>query len=229
MRNPKRVLEGFIILLASFPLLAMASEQNLFVIGSDSEMHLQGRATLRKWRFESHEVTGFVKLEATPEDLKLMIQSVETALRSGVEVILQDLGLQMCNSPRALVTVPVGSLANRSSAMTRDMYKALKKEQFPVIKYTFSRLIDVRVIPGADTSITRLSLTTEGVLEIAGVRKFIEMDVLVEHDKNRFKVFGEKRVKMTDFGIDPPSQFFGLIRVRDEVDVIFDLVVGTDS
>ena len=38
------------------------------------------------------------------------------------------------------------------------------------------------------------------------------------------RVTGSTRLRLTDFGIEPPTKFFGLVRVHNEIDVHFDLI-----
>ena len=220
---------AILMVTASFPLLTEAADLARFVIHPESELELRGRATLRSWRFESHQVEGSVELEASLEDLDTLIDQSIQMIRTGADVNLRDLDLAS-GPPRIQVTIPVSSLTSGNSRMTRDMFRALKKDQFPTIEYEFSRLIGISLQQGADTSVTCFKLKTEGTLEIAGTRKVIIINVTAtRHKKDHFKLFGQKRLKMTDFGITPPSAFFGLIRAHDPLDIVFDLSFKTDS
>ena len=229
MKSLIHVLERVISLMCvgvAFPLLVDASDSGRFVIQPEGELGLKGRATLRSWRFESRQVLGSVELEASLEEINGLIDRVDTMLRKRPRVTKRDANLSMCGPLQIQVSVPVGSLTSGNPGMTRDMYKALKKNQFPMIRYEFTRLVGIPVPQKTDTLVTRFKLKVEGTLEIAGKKKSILMDVMVERHKNdRFKIFGKKRVKMTDFGITPPSAFFGLIRAHDQVDIIFDLAL----
>lgn len=50
--------------------------------------------------------------------------------------------------------------------------------------------------------------------------QFVEFTISSDQ---HFKVSGKVNLKMSDFGIDPPTDFLGLIKVDDEVEVVFNL------
>lgn len=213
-------------------ILALAPAMLLFLTGEadaesftalpESRVQLNGSATLRRWRCENRQVSGFVEVGLSLQD----IHRLETALLNGADLTAPNLDLPVSSPPRARITVPVRSLICGNDAMERDMYGALKAEQFPTIEYEFSHVESVAVLQEAGA--IRFKIQTEGILEIAGSRQVVRMDVTIERQgEDTFKIFGKKRVKMTDFGITPPSAFWGLIRAHDPVDVIFDLLVGT--
>jgi hypothetical protein len=66
-----------------------------------------------------------------------------------------------------------------------------------------------------------------GELTLAGEQREIEMVVVAERlADGRFTLVGSRELKMTDFNITPPSALFGLIKAKDTVEVVFDLMIG---
>jgi polyisoprenoid-binding protein YceI len=77
---------------------------------------------------------------------------------------------------------------------------------------------------GADGWFT---INTTGRLTIAGATQPVEMSVKAKAlDGNRFRFVGQHALKMTDYGVDPPTAMFGTLKTGDEVTVHFDATVS---
>ncbi|MBI2933585.1 MAG: YceI family protein [Planctomycetes bacterium] len=71
--------------------------------------------------------------------------------------------------------------------------------------------------------------TMKGTLEIHGTQKEVEIPCSAELRRDGYvHVKGAFRTKMSDFGITPPSKF-GIINVRDEIDVWFEVWAGPEG
>ena len=58
----------------------------------------------------------------------------------------------------------------------------------------------------------------EGILGIAGVSRTIRANVgFGAVKKNRLQIDADARLRLSDFGIEPPPSFLGLIRTEDEI------------
>jgi len=65
-------------------------------------------------------------------------------------------------------------------------------------------------------SSTRFQL--EGTLNLRGSAKPVLFEVVViQNGKDRLEIDGTARLRMSDYGIDRPTSFFGLIGTKDEV------------
>ena len=66
-----------------------------------------------------------------------------------------------------------------------------------------------------------------GTLTVAGKENKIEMDVVATRMADgTLKAKGVVPIKMTDYGIKPPTAIFGRLKTGDEVKVNFELTVG---
>lgn len=122
------------------------------------------------------------------------------------------------------VSLPVKALTCGRRAMDKDMYKALKSEQFPTIKY---KLLNAKLATTNQDTTGWMKIQTRGIMEIAGVQdttSFIVQGKLLS--ENRFKVKGSKQINMDTYNIDPPSAMFGLIRADKQLSVNFDVTVN---
>lgn len=125
------------------------------------------------------------------------------------------------------VSLPVASLDCGKRKMNRDMYEALKHDQFPVISY---RLLNASLVEEAEDSVASgddwMTIRTRGIMEIAGVRDTTSFLVQGRiYDNNKFRVKGRKEVHMDTYDIKPPSTMFGLIRAKKTLMVFFDVAV----
>ena len=97
--------------------------------------------------------------------------------------------------------------------MNRHLREALRADAYDSIEFHLDSY-DVH---------SRGSLTAR----IAGTERAIVIPSAVEADTlGMVHVRGAHTVRMTDFGVQPPRRFAGLLRVRDSVVVYFDIVPG---
>lgn len=116
---------------------------------------------------------------------------------------------------RLTVTVPVRSLDCGRARMNADMFKALKADAFPEIRYVL-RSYEVEP-PQADTD--SFTVNSVGELTVAGVTRRVDIQVKGARDGGEVRGTGAARILMTDFGIKPPTAFLGAIRTRNAIDV----------
>jgi polyisoprenoid-binding protein YceI len=118
---------------------------------------------------------------------------------------------------KVVVTTSVPGIDCGDSTMNKHLRKALKDKEFPEIKY--QALKYTLVDDGA-------AVQTSGELTIAGVTKPVGLGAkLIPVAGGGTRVVGKVEINMRDFGVKPPSLFFGTLKVADVVTVQFDTVV----
>ena len=118
------------------------------------------------------------------------------------------------------VSIPVEKMKSGERGLDKNMYKALKAEANPVIRF---RLTDKRL--GIDgSSAGPRSFTSAGDLTIAGKTNPIQLESTAEWAGDAVRITGSKHLKMSDYGVKPPT-ILGMIKVRDEVVVHYDLLL----
>lgn len=124
------------------------------------------------------------------------------------------------------VSLPVKSLNCGKSAMNRDMYSALRAEEYPEINYS---VLQASLRDGsADTDTLQgewMNIKTRGIMEIGGVQDTTAVFVQGKISDNTFQVRGSKEIHMDTYDIDPPSKMMGLIRASKNLTVHFDVTV----
>ena len=196
-----KVIRSLTSLIAALALLGSISlsAQVRYQASPGSKVKLDGTSTVHDWTVESGIIGGFIEFESAEA---LDPAKTPSAVKAKVEV-----------------TIPARSIKSGKKLMDDIMHDALKVKTSTNITYT---LKEIKAQPRKAGE--PLKFDTKGDLTVAGVTKPIDMVVTLTPTGNRLKATGSKQVKMTDFGIKPPSPAvgLGLIKTADEVTVTFE-------
>ena len=118
------------------------------------------------------------------------------------------------------VEILIEELKSGNSHLDKNMYEALKAPDFPKIKF---HLDSYQAMPAQENH-GALQLEVSGTLNIAGVKKPATLQVLAKTKGNEIQVQGEKKLLMTDFGIQPPVFMLGALKTADEITIEFNLI-----
>ena len=122
------------------------------------------------------------------------------------------------------VDVPVGAIDCGNGTMDKKMRKALNANDAPVVTY---RMTGVEVEGEPDTE-GFYALKTSGRLTIAGTERPIDMKVRGRQNPDgSFRFLGSQKIRMSEFGISPPSAMLGAVKTGDVVTVHFEVVTGS--
>jgi len=114
-----------------------------------------------------------------------------------------------------------GIKSEKGSKMDQKTYETFKADEYPYITYSFNNA----VINVNDSQI--VNMETTGRLSIAGVSKSVPISAIGKKLPNGdLHLTVSKKLKMTDFNMDPPVMFLGTMKVGDEVTVNFDFVLS---
>lgn len=114
------------------------------------------------------------------------------------------------------VQLPVAGIECGNDTMNGKLRDALGAEQHPQIEY---RLTAVERVAGEG-----VRLRATGSLSIAGKTQSVvfAVDAVVDSDGSVIAI-GSVPLKMSSFGVDPPSAMLGLLKTYDPVTVKFDI------
>lgn len=172
-------------------------------VAPDSRLWIDGTSNIHGW-----------SCKATAMDATIEVEAGAAQVAAATPSTLKEVE----------VKVPVKSLKCGHDAMDNNLYKALKADEDPSIAYIMATF---EATPDAKEGFT---LHTTGTLKIAGAEKPLSMDVLAARSPDgSLRATGSVTVKMTDFGIQPPTAIFGRLKTGDEVKVNFDLSVGSKA
>lgn len=173
-------------------------------VAPDSRLWIEGTSNLHAWTCKATTLEAAIDIDAAAADGGI---ATPKTLR------------------RVHVKVPVKSLKCGHGGMDENLYKALKADATPEISYILGTF---EAVP-ADRK-DSFALHTVGTLEVAGVEHPLEMDVAATRmPDGTLKATGVAGIRMTDYGIRPPTAIFGRLKTGNDVKVKFDLSIGASA
>lgn len=174
-----------------------------------SLVQIDGTSNIHDWTVKGGVIRGFIEADA---------EFPASAARAGAR------------PPRVEVTIPVRTLKSQvaigAKKMDEVMQEHMNMAQWPNIEY---RLIEL--LPKTTNTATGAAFQFDaiGALTVSGVTRTNCMPVTIERiGQGKIKVTGVANLKMTEFGIKPPSPALsiGLIKTGDNVVVRVEWVVA---
>lgn len=118
--------------------------------------------------------------------------------------------------PDRRIKIPVYSFEASNKRMLSDFHEMVKAEEHPYI--------DITIEPRHTADFEETSGLTRfrTVVTIAGKsNEYIVPSHISGCTKSGYMLQGDLEVKLTDFGIDPPTKVFGAVKVNDNVFINF--------
>lgn len=188
-----------------------AAAQNTFdVVKEASSFRIEGTSTVNSFTCRTGEVDGRARLSGDP---------------------LRTVAEESRPTPMAQVAVPAGSFDCGKSRMNKDFYEALKAEAYPTIRY---ELHDAQLISGVQAVRGKadagpIKIAADGMLTIAGEQRPVH--VVAEGQslgEGLYRLTGSVPLRMTDFGVEPPTALLGLVKAHDDIEVHFEIVAACE-
>jgi hypothetical protein len=201
--------------------VASGADTTQLVIAPRSSLVLSGSSNVTGWRCTGTMLEGRMDVAAPVEKVNEVIDRIEDG----------DIGPWMSNpsagrfpQPRFDLTIPIASLrCTGGRPMEKDMTRALKSDRTPAITFRFA---------GLRSGITHhidekeFEATIAGQLSLAGVTREISFPVTARRlSRSQFRLTANMPVRMTDFGVAPPTALFGVIKAGNELSVRLDLTM----
>lgn len=176
---------------------AQAQDAAEYAVQPDSKLWIDGTSNKSDFTVNAAEVKGTFGIASSGEN---------TSVTSGT-ISVESAKLE----------------GGKSTIMDRLMHDALQVKEHPTITYVLTSA-EIGDTSSDDGSVT---LKTKGKLTLTGTTKDIEMDVKGSHSADgsiRFR--GSYPLKMSDYGMEPPTAMFGALRTADDVTVHFDVTAA---
>ena len=193
------------VLAATLTLAGTLSAQDLarFAAQPGSKVKIDGTSTVHDWTVEGGIIGGVLELDSkfVADPAKAQPGKLPAKVES---------------------TIPVRSIKSGKKSMDDIMHAAMKQPQHPQIKYRLTELTLKETPKSADGPFL---FDSKGELAVAGVTNKVAFPVTMTRvEKNKMKTTGATNVKMTSFGIQPPSPkiALGLISTGDDVKITFE-------
>jgi len=149
-----------------------------------SLIKIYGHSTMHDWTINAEDMNGTMLAEVELNELK-KIDSVQ-------------------------IKIPVISLKSGKSGMDEHVYKTLKQEQFPEIKYKMNYY-----------TIENSQMNVTGQLTIAGVSRDVTTIVYYNSGEAYLKFGGKLDVFMSQYNLKPNELLFGALKTTDKVTIRF--------
>lgn len=134
-----------------------------------------------------------------------------------------DMGTTILEAiPELVVSLKVRDIISpKGSIMDKKTYEALKSDKHPNITFKLARVKSIQ--PAAKG----FTVVAEGQLTIAGVTKTTDITATGVLQSDGSVVFeGSKPLKMTTYGVAPPTAVMGTIKTGDDITVRFKVTLA---
>jgi len=111
------------------------------------------------------------------------------------------------------VTIPVRSIKSGKSTMDKNTYNAMKADKYPNIVFNLK-----------SASISGNKVVLNGTLTIAGKTNNVSITSNYTVAGGKLTIKGDYKMKMTQYGIDPPTAMLGAMTTGDNLTIRFNLV-----
>ena len=186
-------------------------------------------STPESYRFRTESVDTYsytiepestITLDGTSNVVDFTCECTSSLGSGQFSMLPQGTGFSFTNSA---MEVPVKALDCGNRTMNRDMYEALKSDQYPILTV---RLLNVKSV--ADEAFAQCDewehFQVTMRLTIAGVSRNVQMQIKGAHlGYNLYRFTGSQPIYMTDYCIDPPRALLGTIRVDNCITIKMDL------
>jgi polyisoprenoid-binding protein YceI len=193
------------------PLLHLGAQTRYNTQPIGNTVRIDGTSSAHDWEMEGTVIGGYLEIGAGATLDKAQ------ATPAGLQ------GDKL--AAKAHVIIPVGAVHSKAEhlpeVMDGLMQKNMKASDFPRIEFTLSDL----TFKGPHAAGEPFHFDAAGELAIAGATNKVSFPVTIEPlDGGKIKVSGTAAVKMTAYGVEPPTPNFGLglMKCGDDVKILFD-------
>ena len=174
-----------------------ATAQTKMTVRPESQVTLAGSSNLHAWACNTSSFNATIELDSNYLNGALKVAKPIT---------------------KVVVTIPVKSLKCGHGKMDDNMYKALNANAFPEIRYVLSTYEIDKERTTADSLVAR----TYGELSVAGQTVKVEIPIVAERKTaGAIEGAGTVKLRMTDFGINPPTAMLGMLKTGNDIEIKF--------
>ena len=197
---PRTQVQAAVALVMLFPALAAAPRRDPALdVQPESRLWVAGTSTVRAFQCQAGAFDA--KVESSGADAVAAVLAGEKAV-STVEV-----------------TVPAEKLDCRNGTMNEHMRKAIKAKEFPTVVFRATSYDLARTSES-------VGVTLNGSLTLGGVEKAITVQAQAKPGADgALIVAGTRQVRMSEFGLKPPTLMLGTMRVDEKITVGFEVVL----
>jgi len=117
-------------------------------------------------------------------------------------------------------SILVKDFTSENKMALRDFMKLVKANMYP----SFHVKVNYFEIDPNTINTDQAKATVSVDLTITGKTKQYSIPVKSVHDGDNYKLNGNKKINIRDFGLDPPVEMMGLIRVSEWINIDFNII-----
>jgi len=198
MKTKQFLAVGALAVLLALPLWSAENWVRYVAQPGGGQVKVEGTSTLHDWSVESKLIGGYIEIDSSFNLDKPQPGKVNA---------------------RVAVLIPVRQLKSDKTAMDTVMYDSMKEKDHRRIDY---RLTEMSLKEAPKASDAPFVFDTKGELIVAGVTNKVQIPVtMVRVGADKLKFTGSIPVKMTSFGIQPPTKL-GVFSTGDDVKLSFE-------
>jgi polyisoprenoid-binding protein YceI len=179
-----------------------------YVLTDKSTMTIAGTSTIHDWEADVEEMQASIGLDASGLDAETKQSPVTTFS----------------------LAVPVESIESGKGGMNKKIYKALKEEDHPQIRFDLKTTELASNAQSGSSNQGEFQLMATGDITIAGVTREVSFPVVASTpNSSTYQFTGSYEINMKDYDVDPPSAVFGTIKSGEKVTVNFDVYFAKNN
>lgn len=204
----KRIIHTVLPLFAIvFMATEVFSQQFSYIPQAESKLWIEGRSNINEFACAANQYSGQAELYEEDEEADF-VQEVHERLSLKVEIRVK--GFE-CGRKR----------------MNQDLMDALKSDDYPEITFLFDSAELLQMPKHPDDP---FKVDVKGSLTVAGVTQDIHFNTRAYYlEADRVRAIGNTTIKMSNFGVEPPTALMGLVKAEDELTVKFNLVAKENT
>lgn len=153
-------------------------------------------------------------------DFKLTITGQGIPAKSYNGIFIKKEGIIVLESDS--IAIPVRNFKSRDPLAYSGFLKLVNEKKHPKI-YLKPNYIQ---IPFSELTKRTQTITANGNITIAGVTKSYMFPLKVTSNESRgYNISGRIRITIRDFGLEPPVEFFGLVKISEWVEIDFNTYI----
>ncbi len=192
--NSRNLLNTFLVLFVLSIHSGLLTGQSRLAVQPGSTVTVSGTSNVHDWEMTTTNPSSFAEFKI---------------LTDGKPEGLQYLNFRLQKS----------TLKSDKSGLEKRALEALRADKNPEI--SFQSTSPAQVKQNGD----KMIITTQGRLSIAGVTKIVEVSAeCTNGNGNTLVCKGEKKLKMTDFNVTPPTMLLGALRVVDDITITYTMI-----
>lgn len=161
--------------------------------------------------------TSFMKIEGTSS---LHDWHINVEKQTGTIVLEQS---ETISVKGLNLTVESESLKSGKSRMDKNTYKALETDDYKKITFKLKKTTEIKSLGDNIYEVKGI-----GQLTIVGNTKDITMTLKIEIKDDMVLLSGKNEIKMTDFGVEPPTALLGTIKTGDAITITYKTTFKTN-